>query len=230
MNKTNEIYCFICDGKFRLEKIKQHLNLCKSNYENNNHVDLFLPQEYEDVIDDMRYGLYPSADKISEINNKMFNKSVKFDSTYKEQKQQYKDYLDTIKLSKEPNKDKRPKGQRPRTCKCPLCGTEFAISSWKIHIKSCRNKELKSQEYMPRKYWKDVDGIIEKFMKGLEGGNAKVKIKANGKYDVENLSSDAYKNNDLVQCSSCGRSFLPERLAAHQKICFKHPEMFKKKK
>jgi len=230
MNKTNEIYCFICGGKFRLEKIKQHLNLCKSNYENNNHVDLFLPQEYEDVIDDMRYGLYPSADKISEINNKMFNKSVKFDSTYKEQKQQYKDYLDTIKLSKEPNKDKRPKGQRPRTCKCPLCGTEFAISSWKIHIKSCRNKELKSQEYMPRKYWKDVDGIIEKFMKGLEGGNAKVKIKANGKYDVENLSSDAYKNNDLVQCSSCGRSFLPERLAAHQKICFKHPEMFKKKK
>ena len=230
MNKTNEIYCFICGGKFRLEKIKQHLNLCKSNYENNNHVDLFLPQEYEDVIDDMRYGLYPSADKISEINNKMFNKSVKFDNTYKEQKQQYKDYLDTIKLSKEPNKDKRPKGQRPRTCKCPLCGTEFAISSWKIHIKSCRNKELKSQEYMPRKYWKDVDGIIEKFMKGLEGGNAKVKIKANGKYDVENLSSDAYKNNDLVQCSSCGRSFLPERLPAHQKICFKHPEMFKKKK
>ena len=230
MNKTNEIYCFICGGKFRLEKIKQHLNLCKSNYENNNHVDLFLPQEYEDVIDDMRYGLYPSADKISEINNKMFTKSVKFDNTYKEQKQQYKDYLDTIKLSKEPNKDKRPKGQRPRTCKCPLCGTEFAISSWKIHIKSCRNKELKSQEYMPRKYWKDVDGIIEKFMKGLEGGNAKVKIKANGKYDVENLSSDAYKNNDLVQCSSCGRSFLPERLAAHQKICFKHPEMFKKKK
>ena len=230
MNKTNEIYCFICGSKFRLEKIKQHLNLCKSNYENNNHVDLFLPQEYEDVIDDMRYGLYPSADKISEINNKMFTKSVKFDNTYKEQKQQYKDYLDTIKLSKEPNKDKRPKGQRPRTCKCPLCGTEFAISSWKIHIKSCRNKELKSQEYMPRKYWKDVDGIIEKFMKGLEGGNAKVKIKANGKYDVENLSSDAYKNNDLVQCSSCGRSFLPERLAAHQKICFKHPEMFKKKK
>ena len=229
MNKTNEIYCFICGSKFRLEKIKQHLNLYKSKYENNNHIDIYLPQEYEDLIDDMKYGLYPSSDKISEINNKMFKKSIKFDNTYKEQKQQYKDYLDTIKLSKEPNKDKRAKGQRPRTCKCPLCGTEFAISSWKIHIKSCRTKELKSQEYMPKKYWKDVDTIIENFMKGLEGGNTKVKIKTNGKYDVENLSSDAYKNNDLVQCSSCGRSFLPERLSAHQKICFKHPEMFKKK-
>ena len=44
-----------------------------------------------------------------------------------------------------------------------------------------------------------------------------------------NESRNAYQNNDLVQCSSCGRSFLPERLQAHQKICFKHPEMFKKK-
>ena len=92
MNKTNEIYCFICGGKFRLEKIKQHLNLCKSKYENNNHIDIYLPQEYEDLIDDMKYGLYPSSDKISEINNKMFKKSIKFDNTYKEQKQQYKDY------------------------------------------------------------------------------------------------------------------------------------------
>jgi hypothetical protein len=229
MNKSNEIYCFICGGKFRLEKIKQHLNLCKSTYENKNHIDLYLPQEYENLIDDIKYGLYPNPDKITEINYKMFQKSVKFDNTYQEQKQQYKSYLDTIKLSKEPNKDKRAKGQRPRTCKCPLCGTEFAIASWKIHIKSCRNKELKSQEYLPKKYWKDVDTIINNFMKGLEGGNTKVKIKANGKYDVENLSSDAYQNNDLVQCSSCGRSFLPERLPAHQKICFKHPEMFKKK-
>ena len=160
----------------------------------------------------------------------MFNKSVKFDNTYKEQKQQYKDYLDTIKLSKEPNKDKRPKGQRPRTCKCPLCGTEFAISSWKIHIKSCRNKELKSQEYMPRKYWKDVDGIIEKFMKGLEGGLNKTKIKAKGSYDVENLGEEAFQNNNnLVKCSSCGRSFAYDRLNNHQKICIKHPELFKKK-
>ena len=112
-----------------------------------------------------------------------------------------------------------------------LIGVEFPISSWKIHIKSCRNKEIKSQQYLPKKYWKDIDKIIENFMKGLEGGNTKTKIKASGKYDVENLNDEAFisNNKDLVQCSSCGRNFLPERLPAHQKICFKHPEMFKKK-
>ena len=60
---------------------------------------------------------------------------------------EYKEYAETIKKSKEPNKDKRLPGQRPRTVKCPLCGTEFAIASWKIHIKSCRQKEIKSNEY-----------------------------------------------------------------------------------
>ena len=146
---------------------------------------------------------------------------------------EYKEYAEVIKKSKEPTKDKRMPGQRPRTVKCPLCGTEFAISSWKIHIKSCRNKELKNQQYLPKKYWKDVDTIIENFKKGLEGGNTKVKIKASGKYDIDGLNEDAFKDNNdsnLIQCNSCGRKFLAERIPAHQKICFKHPEMFSKNK
>ena len=230
-NGPNDIYCFICGEKYRLEKIKSHLNLCKSLYETKNHLNIIIPQEYKYLFDEISYGLYPSPEKIFEINGKLIQKSIKYGTEYQNQKQKYQDYLDTIKLSKEPNKEVRMKGQRPRTCKCPLCQTEFAIGSWKIHIKSCRNKELKSQEYLPKKYWKDVDKIIENFMKGLEGGNTKTKIISSGKYDINNLNEEAFKSNnlDLVQCSSCGRSFLPERISAHQKLCFKHPEMFKKK-
>ena len=33
---------------------------------------------------------------------------------------------------------------------------------------------------------------IENFKKGLEGGNTKVKIKASGKYDVDNLNEEAF--------------------------------------
>ena len=230
-NGPNDIYCFICGEKYRIEKIKSHLNLCKSLYETKNHLNIVLPREYDSLFDEIRYGLYPTPEKIYELNGKLMQKSIKYGTEYQDQKQKYQDYLDTLKLSKEPNKEIRMKGQRPRTCKCPLCGTEFAISSWKIHIKSCRNKEIKKQEYLPKKYWKDVDKIIENFMKGLEGGNTKTKIKASGKYDIDNLNEEAFvsNNNDLVPCSSCGRNFLPERLPAHQRLCFKHPEMFKKK-
>ena len=41
---------------------------------------------------------------------------------------------------------------------------------------------------------------------------------------------DQYNKDALVACEYCGRTFLPDRLPVHQKICAKHPEMFKKKK
>ena len=41
---------------------------------------------------------------------------------------------------------------------------------------------------------------------------------------------DQYNKDALVECEYCGRTFLPDRLPVHQKICAKHPEMFKKKK
>ena len=100
-------------------------------------------------------------------------------------------------------------GQRPRIVKYPLCGTEFAITSCKIHIKSYRQKEIKSNEYRKKKI--DVDGIIERFMKGLEGGNAKTKIKAKGVYDIDNLNEEAFEQpSDLVKCNNCERSFVPD--------------------
>ena len=232
-NGPNDIYCFICGQKYRLEKIKSHINLCKNLYETKNHINITIPFEYEILFSDILYGSNINNEKISELNNKLIQKSVKYNSEYDTQKEKYKEYLNTLKLSKEPIEEKRAKGQRPRTCKCPLCGTEFAISSWKIHIKSCRNKEIKNQIYLPKKYWKDVDTIIENFKKGLEGGNTKVKINASGKYDIDGLNKEAFNNNNennLIECSSCKRKFLPERIPAHQKICFKHPEMFIKNK
>ena len=232
-NGPDGVCCFICGQKYRLEKIKSHINLCKNLYETKNHVNITIPYEYESLFSDIMYGIYPTPDKISQLNMLLIQKNVKYTSEYETEKEKYKEYINTIKLSKSPITEKRAKGQRPRTCKCPLCGTEFAISSWKIHIKSCRNKEIKSQQYLPKKYWKDVDTIIENFKKGLEGGNTKVKIKASGKYDVENLKEEAFienSDNNLVKCEFCGRKFLPERIAIHQKICFKHPEMFIKNK
>ena len=66
-------------------------------------------------------------------------------------------------------------------------------------------------------------------MKAIDGGINKTKITAKGEYDVEALGEEAYQKNNLIKCSSCGRSFASDRINNHQKICFKHPELFKKK-
>ena len=69
-----------------------------------------------------------------------------------------------------------------------------------------------------------VNKIVNDFMKAIDGEVNK------GSYDIENLGEEAFQNNNnSVKCSSCGRSFTYDRLKNHQKICFKHPELFKKK-
>ena len=42
-------------------------------------------------------------------------------------------------------------------------------------------------------------------------------------------SLDQYNNDALVKCEYCGRTFLSDRLAVHQRVCAKNPEIFKKK-
>jgi len=231
-NIFNNIYCIICGEKYPLNNIKSHINFCKNNYETKYHINIELPYEYEKLFSDMIYGLYPTSEKIEELNMKLIPKSIKYIPQYETEKEKYKEYLNTIKQSKLPTEEKRKKGERPRTCKCPLCEKEFAISAWKIHIKSCKNKEIKNQQFLPKKYWKDVDTIVNNFIKALEGGNTKQKIKTSGIYDLNKLNEQDCINNDnnLIQCESCGRKFLPERINTHQKICFKHPEMFIKNK
>ena len=52
-NGPNDIYCFICGQKYRLEKIKSHINLCKNIYETKNHINIIIPFEYELLFDDL---------------------------------------------------------------------------------------------------------------------------------------------------------------------------------
>ena len=148
---------------------------------------------------------------------------------YKEDQKKYKEFCNTIKESKIPSKIKRAPGQRPRTVKCPLCDIEFSIGAWKIHIKRCKEKEIENQKYYGDKYKKDVNKIVNDFMKAIDNSIVKTKITAKGEYDVDNLGEEAFQNNNLIKCSSCGRSFAQDRINNHQKICFKHPELFKKK-
>ena len=199
----NVIYmnCFICGQKIDASTLTPHLKTCKEIWD--------AKCRYEEG-----YGEGGIMEKFDQ---------------YKEDKKKYKEYCETLKQSKIPSKIRRSPGQRPRTVKCPLCDTEFSVGAWKIHIKRCKEKEIEYQKYFSDEHKRDINKIVNDFMKAIDEGVNKTKIKTKGKYDVDNLGDEAYQNNNLVKCSSCGRSFAPERLANHQKICFKHPELFKKK-
>ena len=103
--------------------------------------------------------------------------------------------------------------------------------SLKFHIKSCKQKFELSQQSLPPNKRRNADKILANYEANQNRG-----ISSGGKYDMESMDQlnqqafDQYNKDALVACEYCGRIFLPDRLPVHQKICAKHPEMFKKKK
>ena len=227
-NTENEegIFCYICGKKYQISLLQSHITSCKTKYERKNHTTIFLPQEYEDLLDDYKFGLKPN---LEEINKKLQKKSLKYEKEHLKQDKNFKEYLNTISESKKPNEDLRKKGEKPRIIKCPLCGNQFSYLSLKIHIKRCKEKMIQSQYYLPSCLKSDVESICDRVLNVVNQGNLKQKIQTNGIYDIEKLDNDAFENFDLVECYNCGRKFKKDRLKVHQNICFKHPEMFIKK-
>ena len=55
-------------------------------------------------------------------------------------------------------------------------------------------------------------------------------ISSGGNYNIDHLNQqafDKYNKDALVEREYYGRTFLPDNLFEHQKICDKHSEMFK---
>ena len=109
---------------------------------------------------------------------------------------------------------------------CPLCDREFDSMSLNIHMKTCKEKFERQQKDLPPNQRRNADKIIANY----NANNAR--LQAGGNYNMDALNQqafDQYNNDALVKCEYCGRTFLPDRLAVHQRVCAKHPEMFKKK-
>ena len=191
--------CFICEKRIDASELNNHLIECKKIWE-------------------------------AKLNLSEGSILKKYDY-WEEEKKKYKEYCKTIKESKKPEKIKREKGERPRTIKCPLCDIEFSIGAWKIHIKRCKEKEIEGLKYCNEKYINEIEDLVKKTFNSIECiYNKNKKIKSKGVYDVENLGNDAFDNNKIsVVCFSCGRKFDNDKIEKHQKICLKHPELFKKK-
>jgi hypothetical protein len=230
MERTGEIICFVCDNTFPLDQLQNHVNKCKVVYEHNNNCHLIMPEEYKIILDAYKSGVYPDGDELENFNRMIEEKSIKYGQSFAT-KQQFKEmnakFTETIKKSKEPIKEKRAPGQRPRMLICPLCGREFGSMSLNIHLKTCKEKFNRQQQDLPPNMRRNADKIIQNYEK------SSAKLGGSGNYNIDAMNQDAfdnYNNNALVKCENCGRTFLPDRLVVHQRSCNKHPDMFKKKK
>jgi hypothetical protein len=231
--ESTEIICFVCDKMFPINNLQNHVNKCKVIYEQQNKVHLNMPEEYKILLDAYKGGVLPDYETLENFNRMIEEKSVKYGgsiATNAEFREQNKDFEETLKKSKEPIKHKRAPGQKPIGLVCPLCGREFGTMSLKFHIKSCKQKFELAQASLPPNKRRNADKIIANYEANQNRGFGGSGNYYNNMDALNQQAFDQYNKDALVECEYCGRTFLPDRLPVHQKVCAKHHEMFKKKK
>ncbi|CAM9488383.1 unnamed protein product [Lampetra planeri] len=104
--------------------------------------------------------------------------------------------------------------RKPQTVICYICGREFGTKSISIHEPQCFTK------------WHVENDKLPKNMRRPEPKKPEVAlIKSSGTYDLEAANAAAWQSSQgqLVPCPVCGRTFLPDRLAVHQRACKPKP-------
>lgn len=105
---------------------------------------------------------------------------------------------------------------RPKAIVCYICGREFGTKSIGIHEPQCLKKWHMENDQLPKKLRRPPPKkpqILPDIPIG-GGGNA-------GAYNIDLLNEAAWQSaqSNLVPCENCSRTFLPDRLAVHQRSC-----------
>ncbi|XP_053422167.1 zinc finger protein 474 [Nycticebus coucang] len=93
---------------------------------------------------------------------------------------------------------------RPRTLVCYICGREFGTLSLPIHEPKCLEKWNIENSQLPR----ELRRPLPQKPQPLPGGQQ---------------SREGARGAQLVPCANCGRTFAPDRLLVHQRICKAQP-------
>lgn len=109
--------------------------------------------------------------------------------------------------------------KKPKALVCFICGRQFGTNSLDIHIKSCKKKWEAQQELKPANERKPLPQPPTQ-KSALEGGEH-----TDSKVNLYNeAAAEQFNNEVLERCEGCGRTFNPESLARHQKLCLKDKE------
>ena len=111
---------------------------------------------------------------------------------------------------------KPPGALRPKALMCYICGREYGTTSLEIHVKTCKKKWEVEQEQKPkhlRRPCPEPPQALEQIAQG------QVSASAMDRYNE--AAFDNYNSKALEPCSGCGRTFNPDALVRHQKMCLK---------
>ena len=95
----------------------------------------------------------------------------------------------------------------PRTRMCHVCGRQYGMSSFDIHIRQCKDLWVAREALKDKRDRKDLP---------QDPPNLCVETELD---EINRLANEIYNTVSLDTCEFCGRSFLIERLLIHNRSC-----------
>lgn len=122
----------------------------------------------------------------------------------------------------------------PKARVCYVCGRQYMLHSFDIHIKQCKELFLAREALKdPKERKKLPEDPMEKL--GFNGGQSPEKRSSSDAAgaaspspanteglsldEINRMATEAFNNEALSRCAFCGRTFLPEKLAIHNRSC-----------
>ncbi|XP_071795176.1 zinc finger protein 474-like [Asterias amurensis] len=104
-------------------------------------------------------------------------------------------------------------GGKPRLVVCYICGREYGTRSIEIHERECSKKWQAENDRLPRDKRRPAPPQKPNILPGISKGSSGS--------DLNRFNEAAYQTSQaqLLPCSKCGRTFLPERVKIHEKTC-----------
>ncbi|CAH8542318.1 unnamed protein product [Heterobilharzia americana] len=102
---------------------------------------------------------------------------------------------------------------KPITAVCYICGREYGTWSISIHEPKCLEKWYRQNNELP----------LAMRRKPPQRPTTLLPNKSTDHYDIEKYNEQAYEisKGSLVPCSNCKRTFNPDRIEVHERVCRK---------
>lgn len=133
----------------------------------------------------------------------------------------------------------KPLASGPKTRVCYICGRQYGVHSYDIHLKQCKElwiareaqKDPKERKKLPedpalrllnRGEADSPDGKSSRNNNSNSNSNTGNNDSTPSRSELDELNklaSEAFNTEALAQCAYCGRTFLPEKLAIHNRSC-----------
>ena len=110
---------------------------------------------------------------------------------------------------------KRAPSKGPRSRMCFICGRQTLIAGWDFHVAQCKDLFTKREAQKPLKERRSTpqDPMLTYGMNMTKMSTA----------EIDALAMKSFETT-LAECRFCGRKFLPEKLAIHNRSCTEsHP-------